>query len=249
MQRHSECALVFMTKWPEPGCAKTRLSPPLSLSQAAGLARCFLLDTLASASAAGFDCLLAFSPVRASEQFRRLIGPRVGLIAAEAPDLGAALRQAQHTALGLGYRSVALVGSDLPHLPAERYRDAFALLAEADVVIGPSGDGGYYLLAACSPTPSLFEGLAWSTAAVYERTLERAAEANLRAASIRSCDDVDTFADLPPLLAALRARPGAGHTLRALERLSVGTASQLATDERFENGSYHTALPAGARAR
>lgn len=255
MQRQSESALVFMTKWPEPGRAKTRLSPPLTPSEAAELARCFLLDMLAGAAAVDLDCLLAFSPVGACEQFRDLVGPRVGLIPAEAPNLGVALLQAQRSALQLGYHDVAVVGSDLPHLSPACYRQAFALLAAADVVLGPSGDGGYYLLAARSETPVLFDRIPWSTATVYERTLERAAEANLRVASIASCDDVDTAADLPSLAAALRACPGAGHTLRSLERLPLFAAAQHhgntlpdSPAERMGNGSYRRSDPAGVRA-
>ena len=216
-----EGALVFMAKWPEAGRSKTRLSPPLTPGEAAELARCFLLDTLAEAARADADCFLAFAPLSAAQAFRRLAGPTVGLIPAEAPHLGLALREGQRTALAMGYRRVALVGSDLPHLPASRYADAFAALAEADVAIGPSGDGGYYLLAAERTTPSLFEQIAWSTPAVYQQTLDRAAGAGLRTAAVAGCDDVDTAADLPALLAALRERPGAGYTLAMLERLAV----------------------------
>jgi rSAM/selenodomain-associated transferase 1 len=218
MRRRSDNALVFMAKWPEPGRAKTRLSPPLSPGDAAELARCFLLDTLAEAAVADADAYLAFAPVRAADDFRRLVGLNVGLIPAEAPHLGAALREGQRVALAMGYRQVALVGSDLPHLPASRYGEAFAALESADAVIGPSADGGYYLLAAAHETPRLFENVTWSTAAVYSQTLERAAAAGLRLAVIDPCDDVDTADDLPVLLDALRRRPGAGHTLRMLER-------------------------------
>ncbi len=113
------------------------------------------------------------------------------------------------------------VGSDLPHLPPTRYAEAFTALAGADVVVGPSGDGGYYLLASRAPTPRLFEAVAWSTEAVFQRTVQRAAETGLTVTVLPACDDVDTVADLPPLLARLRARPGPGHTLGALERLAI----------------------------
>src|SRR5438105_4718950 len=134
-----------MAKWPESGVTKTRLSPPLSPAEAAALAQCFLLDTLAEAGAASADRLIAFAPLTARDRFRQLVGSDVGLIAAEAANLGIALREAQQAALALGYRRVALVGSDLPHLPAIRYEEAFAALAAADVAIGPCADGGYYL--------------------------------------------------------------------------------------------------------
>lgn len=215
----SQNALVFMAKWPQPGRAKTRLCPPLTPAQAASLACAFLLDTLAMAACADADLFLAFAPESAASDFRALVGPDVGLIPAEAPHLGIALREGQRAALAMGYRRVALVGSDLPHLPAYRYAEAFAALAGADAVLGPSGDGGYYLLATERETPELFAHITWSTATVYRQTRDRAAAAGLRVAEIAPCDDVDTADDLPRLFDALRRRPGAGHTLRLLERL------------------------------
>lgn len=219
MRRQSENALVFMAKWPHPGQAKTRLCPPLTAVEAADLARAFLLDTLAEAARADADLLLAFAPVSAAEDFRRLLGPCLGLIPAEAAHLGIALREGQRAALARGYRRVALVGSDLPHLPAVRYAEAFAALDGADAVIGPSADGGYYLLATQHETPVLFEDITWSTAVVFRETMERAVAAGLRMAEIAPCDDVDTVDDLLPLWRALRRHPGAGHTLALLERL------------------------------
>jgi rSAM/selenodomain-associated transferase 1 len=232
-------ALVFMAKWPEPGRAKTRLTPPLTPGEAAALARCFLLDMLHGAATTGADRYLAFAPLSAAGRFRRLAGPNVALLAAEAPHLGRALCAAQRSALGRGHARVALVGADLPHLPPECYGEAFAALEGADVVIGPSSDGGYYLLASRRETPELFTGVAWSTPAVLEQTLARTAAVGLRAALITPCDDVDTAADLPPLLAALRARPGAGHTLALLERLRSGGVS----DPRLTGGAGPVAWP------
>ena len=218
MERRSENALVFMVKWPEPGRAKTRLSPPLSPEQAATLARTFLLDTVAGAASADADRWLAYAPAGARRKFGALLGPDVGLIEADAPDLGGALCRAQQAAFLRGYARVALVASDLPHLPASRYAEAFAALDGAQVALGPSGDGGYYLLASGRPTPHLFRCVHWSTAVVYRQTLRRAAEAGLSVSAIAGCDDVDTPADLVWLLDLLRTSPGAGHTLARLER-------------------------------
>src|SRR5437764_411699 len=93
--KRAASALVFMAKWPEAGAAKTRLSPPLTLAEAAELAECFLLDTLSEARAINADSFIAFSPRAAREKFWALAGPEVGLIAAEGEDLGEALYLAQ----------------------------------------------------------------------------------------------------------------------------------------------------------
>lgn len=227
MRRRSDQALVFMAKWPEPGRAKTRLSPPLTLSEAAELARCFLLDTLSAAATIDADRWIAFAPAARRADFARLAGPCVGLIAAERDDFGDALQAAQRAALGMGYQSVALVASDLPHLPPVRYVEAFAALRSADVALGPCADGGYYLLATRQATPSLFRGVAWSTSAVYAQTLQRAQQAGLRVAPLPACDDVDSAADLEPLFRALLRRPNGGRTLAMLHRLTLGSSVRL----------------------
>jgi uncharacterized protein len=222
MHRRFDHALVFMAKWPEPGRAKTRLAPPLTPFEAAGLARCFLLDMLDSAAGVAADRWIAFAPAARAADFRRLVGDQVGLIPAEFENFGDALRTAQRAALAKGYHSVSLIASDLPHLPADRYLEAFAALRTVDIVLGPCSDGGYYLLASEKETPTLFHGVAWSTAEVYSQTLQRAAEAGLQVAQLASCDDVDSASDLRPLLSVLSVCPGAGRTLGLLRRLAPG---------------------------
>jgi len=180
---------------------------------------------------------LAFAPAASADRLRRLAGGHVGLIAAETLDFGVALEQAQARALDMGYRSVALVASDLPHLRAERYEEAFAALEQADVALGPCADGGYYLLATSKKTPRLFRAIAWSTETVYASTLTRAGEARLRVATLEPCDDVDTPADLVPLFSALSARPGAGHSLAALLRLGFGPSDQSVGSRQRATGS------------
>jgi rSAM/selenodomain-associated transferase 1 len=227
MKRRTDHALVFMAKWPEPGRAKTRLTPELTLSQAAELACCFLLDTLDVARAAGEDRWIAFAPASAWTRFRQLVGPEVGLIHAEFESFGDSLRTAQQTALAMGYKSVSLVASDVPHLPPDRYLDAFEALERADVAIGPCADGGYYLLAAKRETPSLFRRIAWSTSTVYGDTLGRATEAGLRVVALPACSDVDTAADLELLYAELASRSESCRSLELLLRLRGSVASPV----------------------
>src|SRR5690242_12731832 len=138
VRRTSDNALVFMAKWPEPGRAKTRLSPPLSLDQAAALARAFLLDTLAGAAGADADRWLAFAPRSSAASFRALVGDGIGLLPAEGRDLGEALRSAQAAMFAAGYRRVALVSSDIPHLDPANYGRAWDALDSAGALLGPS---------------------------------------------------------------------------------------------------------------
>ena len=226
------CALVFMAKWPEPGKAKTRLCPPLTHRQAADLARCFLLDTLDAAAGTGCDRFLAYAPAETGPLLRELVGPDVGLIVAEGANLGIALASAQERAFAMGYHAVALVASDIPHLPGQRYAEALAALQQAAVGLGPSADGGYYLLISRRPTPALFENITWSTEVVFEQTVARAAAAGLSIAMLPPCDDADTAADLPRLTAALTELDRPTRSLTALlrlgERREPGTSDQFA---------------------
>jgi glycosyltransferase A (GT-A) superfamily protein (DUF2064 family) len=116
---------------------------------------------------------------------------------------------------------VVIVGSDSPSLPADRLRTAVHLLRSGGVdgVIGPSEDGGYYLLGLHVPCPELFVGVAWSTERVLAETLERAARAGRRLAVLAPWYDVDTMADLRRLAAELRVtEAGAPRTRRLLGR-------------------------------
>jgi rSAM/selenodomain-associated transferase 1 len=227
-RRRSDFALAFMAKWPEPGRAKTRLSPMLTPEDAAALATCFLLDTLDVARFSQADRWVAFAPASTADRFHQLAGPEVGLLSAESQSFGHALAQTQRNLLDIGYRQVALVASDMPHLESRRYAEAFDALESADVALGPCGDGGYYLLAARGATPHLFHAVAWSTASVLSTTVRRAGEAGLSVATISSCDDVDTPSDLQPLFETLSRRPGAGRTLAALDRLGFARAGEPA---------------------
>ena len=222
MIRHSDKALAFMAKWPEPGRTKTRLSPAIPPAVAADLARCFLLDSLDEARRSDADRWIAFAPAARAAEFAELAGPETGLLPADTTNFGVALAHTQRSLFEMGYRAVALVASDVPHLPAERYTVAFAVAANGGVAVGPCRDGGYYLLAARQPTPHLFHAVAWSTKTVFATTLRRANEAGLNVSTIPACDDVDTPDDLDPLFESLSARLGAGRSLAALKRLGIG---------------------------
>jgi hypothetical protein len=100
------------------------------------------------------------------------------------------------TAFRDGARRVAIIGSDLPAISSERVEEAFALLEHDDVVLGPTRDGGYYLLALREPQPTLFDGIAWSEANVYRSTVEKSLARGLRVGLLPIERDIDTPADL-----------------------------------------------------
>jgi glycosyltransferase A (GT-A) superfamily protein (DUF2064 family) len=123
-----------------------------------------------------------------------------------------------------GHVGVVLVGGDSPTVPASRLVEACkALLAGADLVLGPAHDGGYYLVGLSRDRPALFRDVAWGTASVLRTTLRRARRARLRIRLLRPWYDVDRSADLARLGRALRGRggrraPRTSALLAALER-------------------------------
>jgi|JI10StandDraft_1071094.scaffolds.fasta_scaffold321600_2 rSAM/selenodomain-associated transferase 1 len=189
-------AVLLFSKPPVAGRVKTRLIGPLSAEQAARLHAAFLADLAERLSAQRF----ALVPVWALADGEALPPQPPGGQRQAGGDLGARMRYTFEAFL-LGGESGAkaglaiAIGSDLPQLAPERIEQAFAALAAgADVVLGPARDGGYYLigLGVVALRAALFEGIAWSTSAVLEQTLERCRAAGLAVALLPEEEDIDT---------------------------------------------------------
>ena len=222
-------ALCIMAKAPEPGRVKTRLCPPLSPDDAAELYRCFLLDKIAQArQVAGVEPVLAYAPAQAAAVFEAL-APGFTLLPQRGADLTARLTAVCVEIFRNGCDAAILIDSDTPTLPTARLERAVAVMSDGGcgLVLGPSEDGGYYLIGLRRLHPELFEGMQWSTPTVLEETLRRARALGLNAVTLPAWYDVDTAADLVRLKADLVAGPHGGprHTRRfVLERLVGRTA-------------------------
>jgi hypothetical protein len=196
-----------MAKAPEPGEVKTRLCPPLSLDEAARLYRCFLLDKIDQVKALKVGApAIAYTPDHARALFAALVTPNFRLIPQEGPDLGARILNTLNRLIDFGHSGAVAVGSDTPTLPLAYLETAVSLLAAPaiDVVLGPSQDGGYYLIGLRKPHPELFEQMQWSTAEVFSETMRRARAKGLRVACLPPWYDVDTPEDLRRLKETLR---------------------------------------------
>lgn len=214
-------ALIVVGKAPEAGLTKTRLIPPLSPQQAAELYRAFLLDAVQLGLSAGCDRVSVAHPRGAAPALRALLPPEVHLLEQRAHGLGDALAFAFHTHLGEGFDQVVLIGSDNPTLPLDPLWQAFVALDTHDLSIGPSADGGYYLIGLRQPHLGIFEAIDWSTPHVYAQTLARAARLNLRVQTVPEWYDVDMPEDLARLQLELESTSAANapHTRAAMERL------------------------------
>jgi rSAM/selenodomain-associated transferase 1 len=208
----SDRALIVFLKHPEAGKVKTRLAPALGAGTAAALYRALCEEVLeATVPREGeYERLVFFAPPEAAESMRAWL-PGLRLHPQAGGDLGARMRAAFARAFDRGAGRVAIVGTDTPEVSRATVAGALDVLDEADVVLGPAEDGGYYLLALRQPQPALFDGIAWSTSTVLEATVARAEQGALRVHQLARLRDVDTPEDLrakwPRLRALLDDRP------------------------------------------
>jgi rSAM/selenodomain-associated transferase 1 len=212
--------VLLMAKAPRPGLSKTRLArgAGMTAARASQLAEAFLRDTLRTLRALrGARLVVCYAPADAVEELR-VLAPGARLVPQPETDLGGRLTHAFALAFAEGARRVLALGADAPQLAPELLERAFAALDERELVLGPSLDGGYYLIGLREPRPALFEGVEWSTPRVRAQTLARARAGGLRVHELEPHFDVDEPADLEKLRAFI-ARHGAGrcpHTARAL---------------------------------
>jgi rSAM/selenodomain-associated transferase 1 len=200
-----------------PGAGKTRLVPPLSGEHAASLQRALLLDTLAACRREADDVRLLVAGEHERSALASFV-PGTPIEVQRGNGLGDALRYgvADHLAHG----PVAIISSDLPGLPAGSILEAAdALAAGADVVLGPAMDGGYWLVGMRAAHEAPFDGIPWSTPAVWALTLRRCRDAGLRVHALQRWRDVDTYADLAACRDELEPAL-APHTARVLRELT-----------------------------
>ena len=207
----SRPVVIVMVKAPTPGFVKTRLVPPLTAEEASGAAACFARDTVASAGRVADDVLVAYTPSGGRALLEPLLPGQPHWAEQQGRDLGERLEAIVGHAHGLGFEPLLVTGADSPTLPAsfvETARDALAD-GDADVALGPTADGGYYLVGLRAPAPGLFRGVAWSTPLAYRQTADNAARLGLRLLELPRWYDVDEPPDLLRLREEMLADEGA----------------------------------------
>jgi uncharacterized protein len=196
-------ALIIFAKMPIAGWVKTRLSPPLSPGEAAELYRCMLEDILAKTSRlAGIrKYLFHEGGVDAGRYFAGTVR-EMTCLPQQGSDLGERMANAFRHVFAEGCTAAAIIGTDSPDLPVSRIDTAYELLEKGDVVLGPSEDGGYYLLGMRKMYAGLFHDILWSSANVLRESLRKAEDAGITVSLLPTWHDVDTAEDLrrPQLL-------------------------------------------------
>jgi rSAM/selenodomain-associated transferase 1 len=192
--------LLIFAKPPVAGVVKTRLSPALPAAEAARVYEACLRDVIALATRErGRVEVWHSGGVRAGRFFARAF-PHVVRRAQGRGGLGTRMADAFGRSFADGGERVVLMGSDSPTLPDALLTSAFHELREAGGVIGPTLDGGYYLIGLCRAVwpeaAVIFEGMRWSTPEVLAATLERTLQAGLDVRLLPAWYDVDVPADL-----------------------------------------------------
>jgi len=199
------CALAVMTKAPRAGQVKTRLTPPLTPEEAAALNICFLRDTTTSISSAAMNGaargIAVYTPVGDESAYAGILPAEFQLVPQRGEAFGERLVFALEDLFRLGFESVCLIDSDSPTVPQRAFAEAVAVLTQSEdtVVLGPSEDGGYYLIGSKKMHRALFEDIAWSTERVLEQTIERARRTNLTIHLLPKWYDVDNRENLQRL--------------------------------------------------
>ncbi len=204
---------VFAKFW-APGAVKTRLATTIGDLAASRLYRQFLETTLHRCASIADRRWLVYWPANRSGEFRELGGVDWELRAQRGDDLGERMADYFAAASSAETSRNVLIGSDSPHLPTQFLDQAFALLDEYPVVLGPTDDGGYYLLGIRGQAPDLFRGVAWGTNTVYQQTVAALLAQQIPFAELPGSYDVDDFNDLLRLADELSAEAVPG-----LERL------------------------------
>lgn len=193
-------ALILFTRVPEPGKAKTRLEPELSPEQCAQAQRAFLRDIFAACLVPDeWDTLVFYGGEGPLEDLKRLLPGQCEFYPQRGADLGAKMDSAIRSALAMGYAECVLTGTDVPELSRDIIAEAFTKLADNDLVLGPTLDGGYYLIGSRIECTAVFTGQTYGSGSVLANTLAAARGAGLSCAVTHLMQDVDEPEDLRAL--------------------------------------------------
>ena len=199
--------LVIMAKAPRPGAVKTRLTPTLSPEAITAFYCCLLGDTLELARSLGDVEVAIMCPDSDVNELAQLAGNQARVVAQKGQGLAAGLSSVFAQFAEDHQRRTIAFNSDSPHLPRSVLEGAFETLAAHDMVVGPTHDGGYYLVGAKTSHPTLFANDGMGTSSALERLLSRARTLELSVGFAEPFYDVDVADDLTRLAEELRLAP------------------------------------------
>ena len=190
--------ILFFVKFPIEGKVKSRLAKDLPQQFTTTLYRCFVTDLLTMLNKTNIPIVICYEPTDHKTQFQQWLGNEHTYLPQIGHTLGERLNNAFKNGFTQGYTHLLVIGSDSPDLSHTIIHTAFQQLDSFDTVIGPSSDGGYYLLALHHNTysPSYFQEINWSSPSVFIETLQRITNEQRTIFTLPEWYDIDTFSDL-----------------------------------------------------
>ncbi|OGS32608.1 MAG: hypothetical protein A2474_00295 [Elusimicrobia bacterium RIFOXYC2_FULL_34_12] len=198
MKKYNKSCIIIFIKYPEAGKVKTRISYVIGQKITVELYRSFIIDTLKSLDGINIHKYIFFLPSNSKNKFVRWLGDRYIYIPQYGRDLGNRIEFAFRNVFKLDYNKVVLIGSDSPDLPVNLVKKAFIKLDNNDSVIGPSLDGGYYLIGFNFKgfVPDIFNKVKWSTNTVFSDTMNIFKRNNAKIYILPKWYDIDNVSDL-----------------------------------------------------
>ncbi len=218
--KDDRCIILFV-KSLKKGAVKSRLSSDLGETATLDLYASFVADMLEMLGKTHHRVLIAFHPPEARQGIIQWLGDEYQYFAQEGRDVGERMKNAFEHVFSEGFRSALLTGSDIPHLMDTVIEEAFESLHDNDAVIGPTVDGGYYLVGfnKSSFFPEIFSGIMWSTDGVFRDTMEILGKGQRTVHLLPKYRDIDTLEDLRELFLAHRETKSVrSRTLRYLTK-------------------------------
>ncbi len=212
-------AVITFIKSPEKGRVKTRLAKGVGENAALVLYQCFVMDVLDMVRSTPWALRVYHYPEKSGRRIRSWLGNDLDLFPQAGTTLGDKMKNALAETFAAGYERAVLIGSDLPDLPSDIINNAFNALNRTDAVIGPSPDGGYYLIGFTAKgfVPRIFNNIPWGTHRVFDLTLNNFSDHGVSPVCLPVWRDIDTKVDLQ----ALGLEPSSGpamHTTRYLQK-------------------------------
>jgi len=209
--------LLIFLKYPTPGQVKTRLAASIGDQAACEVYRACAELTLERLRPLRRETTICVDPPEAMPRARAWLGAGWALWPQEGRTLGERLAGATASGFLRGGQRVVVIGTDSPWLNASDVDTAFDALERAGLVIGPTEDGGYYLIGLSRPAGGVFAGITWSAPSVYAQTLANARALGLSVQTLPLGYDVDHLEDLRRWITDERARGTDGHLLKTIE--------------------------------
>ena len=239
----TECHLALFAKFWRPGKVKTRLAATLGAQPAAEVYALMLSHLLKQLDNVADRRTVVFYPEESRQEFSELGGRRWQLEPQGPGDLGDKLYQFFSRSLKVQTvgepaetkRKVVVIGSDCTSLDPQLIERAFDALNRQAVVLGPSSDGGYYLIGMCENIPEIFQGISWSTSTVLVETISVLEKMNIGFETLPEMTDVDEAEDLTKLMneLSLKTDKSKQELLEALRKIIFGT-----TNVTYQSGTH-----------